>query len=256
MIGVRTVEKSRSPMDGTIITTLELTYPRFIHAELLTHRVFSRNSASSRAIPIQKMIDAIDVCPAHPVEWGKNQPGMQAEEEVTTDVARKANDIWYAASRDAIYHAKRMAALGVHKQVVNRLLEPFMHQKTLVTSTEWDNFFKLRMHKDAQPEMRVLAEEMYPHIHSESKYYPCERHMHHPFGSPGGPWQVAVARCARVSYTTHDSLRSKEADMELCNKLQESGHWSPFEHVAVAAHGRHANFTGWRSYRQILEGTP
>lgn len=142
------------------LTTMVLRYPRFIHSEFMTHRVFSRNAASSRAIPIKKMIEQVEKDPAQPVFWGKNQPGMQAKEEL--DPVRKERAIlyWGAAAYAMVNHAHMLDSLGVHKQIVNRLLEPWQYMETLVTSTDWANFYALRYHPDAQPEIQTLARAM------------------------------------------------------------------------------------------------
>ena len=146
--------------EGVRLTTMELTYPRFIHAEFMTHRVFSRNASSSRAIPVEKMIERVKKEPAEPVHWGKNQPGMQANEELQWDALVQTRKAWLEARDAAVKFAARMHELGAHKQIVNRVLEPFSHITVLVTATEWDNFFALRCHPDADPTMRTLAEAM------------------------------------------------------------------------------------------------
>ena len=142
---------------GIRLTTLELEYPRFILAEFNTHRVFSRNSASSRAIPVKKMIENVLHNPAFFESVGKNQAGMQATEEVDPDLCRAFEIEWNELARIAAKYTERWAGYGIHKQVANRALEPWMHTRTLVTSTEWGNFFELRDHPDAQPEMQTLA---------------------------------------------------------------------------------------------------
>lgn len=140
------------------VTTFELEYPRFIHSELMTHRLFSRNAASSRAIPIQAVIDMLKVSPAVPVHWGANQAGMQANTEVKdTEAARLS---WIAACNTAISHAQVMKDMGLHKQVVNRILEPYQTMKTIVTSTCFNNWFWLRDHADADPTIKSLASHM------------------------------------------------------------------------------------------------
>jgi hypothetical protein len=137
------------------ITTFELQYPRFIHSELMTHRVFSRNAASSRAIPIEKMMEQVLSTPATPVEWGLNQPGMQAKQ--VHSFTPTCVLVWNKAAKRAVESAKELQGIGLHKQIVNRVLEPFQIMKTIVTATEFKNFFWLRCHKDAQPEIHVLA---------------------------------------------------------------------------------------------------
>lgn len=144
--------------NGNRITTFEVTYPRYIHCEVLTHRAFSRNAASSRAIPIDKYIEMIGQSPAQPVEWGLNKAGMQAE-GVHSD-PQKCATIWKRAAQYATAHARILQEEGLHKQIVNRLLEPFMTMKTIITTTEIDNFFWLRNDVEADPTLQALAREM------------------------------------------------------------------------------------------------
>ena len=133
------------------ITTFELEYPRFIHSELMTHRQFSRNAASSRAIPVAKMHEHILANMAAPVEWGVNRPGMQASEVLGDIEAIGAKALWRCAGEEAVRWAKSLASQHLHKQIVNRVTEPFQVMKTVVTSTEWENWYHLRNHADAQP---------------------------------------------------------------------------------------------------------
>lgn len=133
-ISAKVICDSISP-DGIRITTMELEYPRIIHSELMTHRVFSRNSASSRAIPVSKVIELVESNPAMPVHWGKNQPGMQAKEELDPINKEAVRQLWLEAAKQAISIARVMNDLGAHKQVINRILEPFQHMKVVVTST-------------------------------------------------------------------------------------------------------------------------
>ena len=161
MIKAKVITDSISAHTGQRITTFELDYNRYIHCELMTHRVFSRNSSSSRAIPIQTMINHVKDNTAIPIHWGKNQSGMQAKTEVEDSVKQTATQIWLQARDDAISHAQRLSANGLHKQIVNRILEPFQMMKVVVTATSFDNWFNLRLHPDAQPEIHELAKVMY-----------------------------------------------------------------------------------------------
>lgn len=167
-ISAEIVADSRSAVDGTRITTFVIEYPRFILSELNTHRMFSRNSASSRAIPIAKVIENVQANCAMPVAWGANQAGMQAEKECDNTVKvwngyeacweyMVAPDAWQEASFQAIKYAGALSDAGYHKQIANRLLEPFQMMRTIVTSTDYENFFHLRCHKDADPTIQELA---------------------------------------------------------------------------------------------------
>ena len=152
--------------NGIRLTTMELKFHRFILPEFNTHRMFSRNASSSRAIPVEKMLKQVEENPAMPIHWGKNQPGMQANKECNNKVNLKVcageylntrEEVWNNAAFWARNHAKALSDAGYHKQVVNRLLEPFQYIKVIVTATEYTNFFNLRLHPDAQPEMKQLA---------------------------------------------------------------------------------------------------
>lgn len=159
------VADSKSSVDGQRITTFLLTYHRYIHSELMTHRLFSRNAASSRAIPVDTVLALVKASPAIPVHWGKNQAGMQANEECDNKVRDcirgqmpvSNKEAWQSAGMSASQFADSFNCAGYHKQIVNRLVEPFQMIRVLVTATSFDNFFKLRFHKDAQPEIAELA---------------------------------------------------------------------------------------------------
>ena len=160
LISAKVIADSVCPK-GVRMTTMEIEYPRFILAELNTHRMLSKNSASSRAIPVKAMHEFIRANPATPVSWGKNQPGMKAEEQVGTSVAEEAEQLWNRAKEDALHWADALAhKLAIHKQIANRITEPWMTMKTVISGTEWNNFFHLRNHPDAQPEIKALAEAM------------------------------------------------------------------------------------------------
>jgi len=263
---------------GHRLTTWELQYPRFVHAELMTHRVFSRNSASSRAIPSEKLIQRILDDPAMPVWWGKNQPGMQAQEEIEGEEKTRAQSLWLQA-RDMMINANKILQhMGLHKQIANRILEPWMYITVILSATTFDNWFKLRCHKDAQPEIKHLADMMLEEYKKNNPIQFQYGDWHLPLVS--GPnfindWnevtkrlsskevkykaiedlkKISVGRCARVSYLTHDSKRDIQADIDLHDRLVTSGHWSPFEHVAQAYNGQFGNFTGWKQYRKEFQG--
>ena len=245
--------------DKNRVTTFLLTYPRFIHAELMTHRVFSRNAASSRAIPIEKVIEQVKTNPAKPVRWGKNGKGMQDHgwyEENSEDY-NAAEMMWKYAADSAVRAAAGLQAVDLHKQIVNRILEPFVWMTTLVTATEWENFFSLRVHKDAQPEFQHLA---YMMLRTYVDGYPETKdwgEWHIPYGDrmPDGledttKLKIATARAARVSYLTMDGRIDTDKDVALHDSLASNGHWSPFEHVCQAKKSANkGNFYGWEQYR-------
>ncbi|HEX6688358.1 MAG TPA: FAD-dependent thymidylate synthase [Solirubrobacterales bacterium] len=288
---------SQSPA-GHRLTTLEATFPRFVLAEFNTHRVFSRNSASSRAIPIVKQLRRVLEEPYVPVEFGSNQPGMQAGAALSGEKRDAAEREWLHARDDAVgrvlglvtdpeavsadddllellgrveeairNRAQPSEWLNVHKQVANRLLEPFMWHTVIVTATEWDNFLNLRCHPDAQPEIRRVAEQMRAAIEASDPaalgwnkwHLPLVRPEDREEASPEDLVKVSAGRCARVSYLTHAGKRDLGADIELHDRLLESGHMSPLEHPAKPLTASEletsewsGNFKGWRSYRKLI----
>lgn len=302
------------------LTSYEITLPRMVLAEFNTHTVLSRNSASSRAIPVKKQLRRVLEDPFIPFYWGKNVPGMQAPEPIPEDRVPEAEWAWLRARNKAaisvmelligaeplrrivteqsgerpdsftdavaemqdelllaileevieLFEDKSQAdhILNVHKQLANRLLEPFMWHTIITTATEWRNFFALRSHNDAQPEIRVIAEMMRDVYgmslpgdanNDKMRYKPyrdwaeagytvseplelAADEWHTPLltreqmNRYGIDWDVAcdvsVGRCARVSFLTHEGRENWEEDVALArNRLQPSGHMSPFQHV-------------------------
>lgn len=232
------------------LITVQARYPRFIHSEVMTHRVFSRSASSSRAVPIKRMIEDVERDIAMPAAWGSNKAGMQAGDDI--EWPDDAKDRWMMAADDAIYHAKVLASLGLHKQIVNRVLEPFSHISIVITATDWQNFFDLRCHPAADPTMRALAEAMRDAIGNSTALPLDAGQWHRPYG---GNLSESAARCARVSYLRHDgSAPSNADDMRLAALLRDEKHMSPFEHQAMPTPGqRNANLSGWRSQRVLLE---
>ena len=255
-----------SVMGGTRITSVQVKYPRFILPQLNTHRVFSRNTASSRAVPTAKLIEMVRNEPVVPVHWGQNQAGMVAENKLSMGRAAAAEAVWKEAAYTAANTAQLLADIGAHKQVVNRILEPFMWAETIITATEWDNFFKLRIADDAQPEIQALAEAIKKAM---DESVPVERAFHLPYLRDDEldetRWtyaqraKISAARCARVSYLNHNKqMPSVDEDFALADRLIEAGHMSPFDHQAMFDGGEkyrneNRNFTNWKPYRAILE---
>ena len=254
LISAKVIADSVCPQ-GVRMTTMEIEYPRFILAELNTHRMLSKNSASSRAIPVKAMHEFIKDNPAMPVSWGKNQPGMKASEEIAGSDSKNAVMIWNQAKEDALHWADALAhKLGVHKQIANRITEPWMTMKTVISGTEWNNFFHLRNHADAQPEIKALAEAMIvaytTHLPVELK--PGEWHL--PYITvatyvPTGELQyfdenfnrlsledakiLSASCCAQVSYRKNDPTFEKA--FRIWEQLIENDpvHASPIEHQAT-----------------------
>ena len=267
------LKHSISP-DGVPLCTFEIKIPRIVLAEFNTHRVFSRNSASSRAIPVEKMIKMVQEDPYIPSSWGKNQKGMQAGIDLDERDASKATAMWLHARDAAVEKAEKLLDLGVHKQITNRLLEPFMWHTIIVTATEWSNFFHLRNNPMAHPDIQIPArmmQELYKSSVPEELDY---GEWHLPLIGPEDYFaafdsdiaqvdnnsqtlmkamvKVSVGRSARVFYLTHDGKRDLAADIALHDSLLAAGHMSPFEHVA-----RPATFEDWHVARdESLKNTP
>jgi thymidylate synthase ThyX len=251
---------------GVRLTTFELTFPRIVLAEFNTHRMFSRNSASSRAIPVERMLDKVQKTPFVPIYWGKNQKGMSADIELEGEDVVEATKLWMQARDDAVCSARWLISRGVHKQITNRLLEPFMWHTVICTATDWENAINLRAHKDAQPEIRPVFEGIRDALFSSTPDYLPAGKWHLPL-VPDLPELVAagynigkiclisVGRCARVSYLTHAGQRDPEEDIALARRLKSSGHMSPFEHVALSTISKRyfGNFFSWFQFRKTIK---
>jgi thymidylate synthase ThyX len=280
MYSCKILKDSESPT-GIRITSFEITFPRIVLAEFNTHRVFSRNSASSRAIPVEKMLERVKTDPFIPIHWGKKQKGMQAETELSIDEIENAKSEWLYARDSAVSHAEKLLSLGLHKQITNRILEPWLWQTVIVTSTEWDNWRGLRCNKNAQPEIQRIATMMAEAYDASQPQKLSAEQWHLPlifeegaelealinkYGQEGLA-RISVGRCCRVSYLTHDGKRDPEADINLCEDLLKNGHMSPFEHVAYPITNPKSklvynkqgslwsgNHRGWTSYRSTIAG--
>lgn len=269
----KVIADSISPA-GQRLTTMEVVMHRFVLAEFNTHRVFSRNSASSRAIPVRKQIDRVLNDPAVPLEWRAEQKGMQGGDLLSESAQHKAKADWLEASGMAVEMAESLITHGVHKSLVNRLLEPFMWHTVIVSSTEWSNFFVQRCSPLAQPEIRSVAECMRAVLRMSQPIPLQLGEWHLPYVDEGDrrardyasfsedDWcKISAARCARVSYLTHDGKRDPNEDLAMYGRLvtAEPPHASPLEHVATpAALGVpvDGNFDGWRQLRHIAISQP
>lgn len=260
---------SKGP-DQKPIYTIRLRYPRIIHGEIMTHRVFSRNARSSRAVPVKTMLKEVLNTPFIPWHWGKNQKGMQAFEECSELVRTQcyytdddgddylstellsSSEAWLAASNQAVIAAEAFMEAGYHKQLPNRLLEPFSWIDTLITSTEWDNFLWLRDHRDAEPHLQDLARLVKLAIYNAKVWdmEPGQWHMPYIIGDDidhamdiydtleeFNAWlcKISAARCARISYKPFDGDSSYERELERYDSLVTADrvHASPLEHQAT-----------------------
>ena len=259
----RAVVVEDSIWQGNRLTSVEATYPLFVHQDLLTHRCFSRNASSNRALPIKKVIARVIDHPAYPVWWGRNQKGMTAEQELTGWRLWVAKQVWFKARYLAVLVALILYWLGLHKQLVNRLLAPWQWITTIFTATEWDNFYALRRHPDAQPEVQHIAKLMSRAMFAS---IPVERRWHLPYvtAEERASWslfdcvRVSIARCASISYLRQYVLQSKVKALRLYDDLcvATPQHSSPMEHAARGTEfpddGGY-NLDGWHSWRYIAD---
>jgi thymidylate synthase ThyX len=247
-----------SIVNGIRVTTFEVLFPRIILAEVNTHRVFSRNYQSSRALPTARQREMASFTPKI---WRMNNPGMQPKNNADEITSKKAELIWNMARKSAMLFSEELAALGIAKEICNRVIEPFVMCRGVITSTHWENFFNLRCHKDAQYEFQVLAKSMESAMLSSS---PVERQLHLPYISDidqAHNWdknetinkiKISVARCARVSYKSFDGNETRwEQDLSLYNKLVVSRpvHASPAEHQVL-----HPSTAEWIAAELSKEG--
>ena len=257
---------------GVRLTTFKLVYPRFIHAEFMTHRMFSRNASSSRAIPVLKMLRDIEARPAEPCHWGANEKGMQATGELSPELTKTAKKIWQRACSNAVEVCRELEDIGAHKQVANRLNEPFQHMSVVCTgiSSAYGNFFALRCHTDAEPNIQKLAWAMADAYQESQAVEKNEGQWHLPFildqealdHTEFELIKASVARCARSSYKNHDGTTPDMGkDSVLYDRLVkgdravwEPGHMSPTEHQAQALSSEisSGNLKGWLQYRKTL----
>lgn len=238
---------------GSRMATMELEYPRFIHSELMTHRMLSKNAASSRAIPIKKMHETIMEKTASPVHWGKNQPGMSAKEEVDDLVREGAAGVWNAARNSMLSHSTVLSDMGLHKQIANRITEPFQMMKTVISGTEWANLIWLRHHADAQPEFFELADCIVEALKKSNSILLLPGEWHVPYVnterdvegvlryydsdgqelSTEDAIKVSASCCAQVSYRKNDDSLEKAKDIFARLIESEPIHASPIEHQAT-----------------------
>lgn len=271
---------------GVRLITVAATYPRMVHAELLTHRDRERNSSSSRAIPFMTMMESVRSNPVIPLRWGREKSGMQNGDDIPYALARYADEIWLETMRYVAHQAEKLHKIGesydrnrmylndeerkirIHKTLPNRMLEPWSWITVVMTATEWKNFFRLRCHPDAEDHFQHIAKMIRDRINNSIPVSVHTGQSHLPFVTGYDEQQlidegwrsrlrdISVARVARVSYLTHEGVRDPSKDVELFEKLLNGsggGHWSPVGHVAQAtqfAHIRSGPFRGWKQYRK------
>lgn len=259
MISATVVADSKHPQTGKRLISIECVFPRFILAEVNTHCMLTKNSASSRAIPIQANIDNIINNTGKPVSWGKNQSGMSADADVDEDIARLAEASWIRARDGAIKEALYLSQLGIHKQIANRLIENFTYQKALITGTEWDNMLWLRAEKSAQPEFQNLAYKILDGINESTPNELKIGEWHLPYIKPvrnkqtgrlyyldidgieltiENACKISASCAAQISYRkSDDSLDKALRVFDMLNLMDDSGgtrkHSSPVGHIGT-----------------------
>lgn len=279
-----------SIFESNRLITLEIELHRFVLPEFNTHRSPSRNFQSSRAVPVKQMIEQVRSNPALPIHWGLNEPGMQANKEIEDKT--HVEYYWREAARGAADYAEYMHKQGLHKQIVNRLLEPFMWTKGVATATldDWKAFLKLRLHKDAQPEIKALAYEIgqailnskpiekksgewhLPYVHIVPDYYTAEYEEYYRDNELDVRYEradaikISASCCGQVSYRKLDDSLEKAIKIYDMLNLPKDGvypedppHFSPTEHQVKFEHGACKSLSGnfhkhgFIQYRKALE---
>lgn len=277
MISAKMIADSIGP-GAARISSLELTYPRFIHSEVMTHKALSKSASSSRATPVKVMLDKIRKEPACPVFWGQNQKGMQAAQELTGWRLAAAQRLFLLARWPALFFAWLLLKIGLHKQLTNRITEPWSHITILITG-EFDNLLALRTDKNAQPEFRVLAEAILEQLNLSRPKVLREGQWHLPYFDGDLittqsrqfdtvediplPLTQSAANCARLSYKNLETGKpaTTEENLGLFRKLFGSSpiHASPAEHQARVTPGSGKSLSGnlpsgWEQFRKRLPG--
>jgi thymidylate synthase ThyX len=278
-ISARVIADSVNPV-GNRLTSLVITIPRIVLAEFNTHRALSRNSASSRAIPFDKMVEQVMTNPFVPTAFQKEHTGMQGMYYFDEEMQKLLKEEWLHSRDEAVLHAKSLSGFGVTKQLCNRLLEPFLMHTIIATATEWENFIALRAHEQAEIHIQDAGNKVLDALNRSTPVRLKAGDWHIPFGDnindelltealialelpplsdpirSKAKVQIAIARCARVSYMNFEGKDDYVADIKLFNRLLDAGHMSPFEHVgmAMAASVPSGNFIGFAQYRKALDG--
>lgn len=260
---------------GHRMTSFVLTFPRHILAEVNTHKILSKNSASSRAIPFNKMVKNVKTDPFIPIKWMKDHKGMQGSQYFEGFKAKVMRWVWLLAKSFAVFTASWLNRMGLSKQFCNRILEPFAWHTIIITGTEWTNFFALRAHEAAEIHIAKLAEKMLEAYNTSTPTKLKEGEWHIPFGDKIDDNKlyeiirnqtpdihnrihlenqdsitiaklfIATARCARVSYINYVGKDDYNADFKLVDSLASLGHFSPFEHC-----GRAMSKTEYKRYNK------
>lgn len=243
------------------ITTLELNFPMFVQPQLLRHRAFSFSVQSTRAVPLVEQIRRVREHPAMPQRWGRSERGMVAHGDVDEAGVEKARLEWLCAMEQATLQASRLGVLSIHQEVAARLLMPFQWCRAIVTATEWDNFFALRIDSHAQTEIQNLAVTIRDAMAASKPRHKRHGDWHLPYINDDerdcmgdDAVLISAGRCARVSYLQHDGKRNADRDLALGKRLAALGHMSPLEHQATPGDGdtlaSPSNVRGWTQARK------
>lgn len=276
MISAKVIEDTLNVPANVRITTYECVVPKWLIAEINTHRMLARNSASSRAVPTKTIIERVKSDPYIPLEWRYRNPegGMQAGELMSEEDAEKALDDWLFARDAVLEFVEDLEGIKTAKEHVNRLMEPWMWTTVVMTATEWDNYFQLRgPDGGAQPEFKALVaaqiearKESYPRrVFGMEGYHERETDLWHlPYITADERFQyrpeilprLSAARCARVSYFRQGEQQSIQKELERCDSLIENGHWSPLEMPCRIDPdgGWYGPFRGWKPFRKFFGG--
>ena len=262
-ISVKLIQYSECEATSKRIATFVLTMPKFIQPHINSHRALSKNSASSRAVPAKKLRAKVLNSPFIPVYFGENKAGMQSGVALKGFRLFVAKRVWLWSRYVPVFLHYIGEKVNLHKEILNRLIEPWIMTEVVLTGTEWSNFLKLRNNEMAQPEIQAVAKQISDIFEKSSPSKLKIGEWHTPFLKDDEKTlsldiqkRVCTARCARVSYFLFDGKQSDvDSDIKLCERLLTSGHWSPFEHVAQATASleRSGNFVGWKQYRKEFE---
>jgi Thymidylate synthase complementing protein len=266
-ISVKIIADSVNAFTNSRVTTYELEYPRYIHAEIMTHRLFSRNAQSSRAVPVKSALLHIQTNPVYPIEYGRNKAGMSSVEALNPEEVAQVQNIWKNAAEAAVDASMSLNDIGLHKQWANRLTEPFATIKVIITATEFDNFFWLRDDVDAaQPEIVALARTMYEARRDSTPVFLHNGFWHVPyvyweevgdkqvfFDGSGNviseevALKISASCCAQVSYRKLDDSLEKALDIYQKLFSGPKPHNSPVEHQAKCVEGNVGSYRVWEN---------
>lgn len=248
------------PKKGARLTTIEVVMPKFLIAQLNTHRALVKNSASSRAMPVTFVITSIVENYVTPMDFGMpaNSRGMVAKSSLTGWRKHASRLLWNTGMYVNIAIAYLQSKVGLHKAWANRPLEAYMYTKVLITATDWENFFKLRVHKDAQDAMEITALAIKTALHNhiptiveDNQYYlPYVGILYNPTPEE---INLSVSCCAQITYNRELDTSPDKAASVVAKLLGDTPHWSPFEHLAVLNHNPKGSYRSWQSYRHIIE---